>query len=80
MKGKLDKGICKSVTNTGQAKLQILRHKKAHKKKPHGEIEEEKSDDEQTGERGINEIMYAKGTVTLNAYKYTIFSGYILNE
>ena len=52
MKGKLDKGICKTCNQYWPSQAAILRLKKAHKEKSHREIEEEKSDEEQTEEGG----------------------------
>ena len=52
MKGKLDKGICIISNQDLPSEAEMLRHKKQHKKKSHGEIEEKKSDEEQTKEGG----------------------------
>ena len=52
MKGKLDKGICKTCNQYWPSEAAMLRNKNAHKKKSHGEIEEEKSDEEQIEEGG----------------------------
>ena len=42
MKGKLDKGICKISNQDLPSEAEMLRHKKQHKKKSHGEIEGKK--------------------------------------
>ena len=52
MKGKLDKGLCQTYNQYWPCKAAMLRHKTAHKKKSHGDIEKEKSDEEQTEEGG----------------------------
>ena len=46
MKGRLGKGICKISNQDLPSEAEMLRHKKQHKKKSHGEIEEKKSDEE----------------------------------